>query len=767
MWLSACADDVASRSAYQCPVQACASQNRVCEDLDQPECGPCKAGFEEVDGKCVAPDTPACQADSCENGTCLETDEGFTCECDEGFELAELNGVAVCAPTEGACEAEAGLCSNGDCVNTSDGHTCACDEGYELNPEGTDCQDIDECVANPTICGAGGTCANEAGGYSCTCDAGYELNADGVCEALDPCAQVPNICGAGGTCVPQADSYSCTCADGYELNSDGACEGVGVCANGPALCGPGGTCVPEEDGYSCTCAQGYELNADGMCQSIGPCAEDPNICGAGGTCVPEVEGYSCTCAPGYELNSDGACEDINECSDNPGICGPGGTCTNTPGSHTCACAPGYQLNANGVCEDVDECADNPVLCGTGGICTNTPGGHTCACEPGYALNASGVCESVVFMIDAGEEHVCGIAQGQLFCWGDNLHRTARLGLGENVSVPTNRARRVGTRSDWEWISAGEVHTCGIAGGELFCWGFGQGRLGDGGSDPSATPKKIGARADWTRVSAGRLHTCGVAGGELFCWGEDATGQLGLGVGNNGETRLTPTQVGGRTDWKEISAGSYHTCGIAGDGYAFCWGYNQFYGLGDGTTVDRYEPTQLTTTRRWRKIDAGLDHSCAIGDVRAGGPVPFSGGIGMGHLYCWGDNSIGQIGDGSHTDSPTPKRIGSSISGWEALGVGEGHSCAIAQGQLYCWGVNHQCQIGNATCNPSMVLNPTRVGASLDDWHMATAANQHTCGIATDTNSFYCWGYNNVSQLGVGHTSQRQTPTEVLGYDPLP
>lgn len=155
------------------------------------------------------------------------------------------------------------------------------------------------------------------------------------------------------------------------------------------------------------------------------------------------------------------------------------------------------------------------------------------------------------------------------------------------------------------------------------------------------------------------------------------------------------------------------------------------------------------------------------DAGPGGPILMSGGIRSDQLYCWGANWGGQLGDGSETSSPTPKRIGGSIVGWESVASARGHTCGIARGKLYCWGYNNHCQVGSTRRDGPLVLTPAYVGSGYEDWHQVTAANEHSCGVASGADYFYCWGENDVAQLGVGHHRMRHVPTPVLSYDPLP
>src|SRR4029453_9734090 len=109
----------------------------------------------------------------------------------------------------------------------------------------------------------------------------------------------------------------------------------------------------------------------------------------------------------------------------------------------------------------------------------------------------------------------------------------------------------------------------------------------------AVPRTLeGGTADWRQVSAGASHSCGIrTSGRLYCWGNDTEGQLGDGGGNI--HRLVPKEVsGGGTDWASVSAGGAQTCALRTSGRLYCWGDDAFGELGDGgTNTDRPTPTE--------------------------------------------------------------------------------------------------------------------------------------------------------------------------------
>jgi len=79
--------------------------------------------------------------------------------------------------------------------------------------------------------------------------------------------------------------------------------------------------------------------------------------------------------------------------------------------------------------------------------------------------------------------------------------------------------QIGRANDWQSVSAGGGHSCGVRRGSLYCWGRNDdGQLGNGMREASSSPLRVGRETHWRHVSAGRAHTCGILEGELYCWG---------------------------------------------------------------------------------------------------------------------------------------------------------------------------------------------------------------------------------------------------------
>src|SRR4051794_30885698 len=146
---------------------------------------------------------------------------------------------------------------------------------------------------------------------------------------------------------------------------------------------------------------------------------------------------------------------------------------------------------------------------------------------------------------------------------------------------------------------------------------------------------------WTQVTVGAQHSCALASnGRAYCWGHAESGQIG-----NGTTVISvprPTRVSGTLQFVQISAGMEHTCAVTSDSKAYCWGSNGTGQLGDGTLTSRTTPVPVAGGRRFDRIRAGGFHTCALTPA--------------GKAFCWGANSYGALGDGTTTRRTSPVAV---------------------------------------------------------------------------------------------------------------
>lgn len=249
------------------------------------------------------------------------------------------------------------------------------------------------------------------------------------------------------------------------------------------------------------------------------------------------------------------------------------------------------------------------------------------------------------------------------------------------------------------------------------------------------------RAAAGSMVAGGMHSCVLAGeGQALCWGSNDRGQLGSGgTGRRGN----PAPIAGGLQFANLDAGLSHTCGVTRDGAAYCWGANDQGQLGDASSQAHATPARVSGGSSFQQIWAGTSHTCAL----AAGGSPF----------CWGANDNGQLGDGSRLRKAEPSQARTSRS-FATLALGWKHTCGLTGGgEVLCWGKNASGQLGDGTtADRSTPVEPAG-GARFT--RLATGA-AHTCGISGG--NVLCWGANTNGQLGDGTRQDRTVPTAVPG-----
>jgi alpha-tubulin suppressor-like RCC1 family protein len=328
------------------------------------------------------------------------------------------------------------------------------------------------------------------------------------------------------------------------------------------------------------------------------------------------------------------------------------------------------------------------------------------------------------------------ANGLLFGWGDNVYGN----LGDASTTTRRSPTQVGSATNWRQVSAGLDHAVGTrTNGTLWAWGRNNnGQIGQGSTTtPEYTsPTQIGTATDWAWVVAGANHCVAVkTTGTIWTWGNNASGQLGNGATSATPT-TTPTQIGTLTTWGQtgvqLHAGSDFTLAIRSNGTLWAWGENSSGQLGDGSTTNRTSPVQIGAGLTWSQVTAG---------------VAFSGALRPdGSLWTWGINSSGQLGDGTATNRNAPAQVGVDTD-WDRLAAGTAFFLATkSDGSLWSWGNNLFGQLGQGTSELfAGGKSPTRVGASTN-WQEVSGGQNFSLAITAD-GGLRAWGSSASNQLG--------------------
>jgi alpha-tubulin suppressor-like RCC1 family protein len=274
-------------------------------------------------------------------------------------------------------------------------------------------------------------------------------------------------------------------------------------------------------------------------------------------------------------------------------------------------------------------------------------------------------------------------------------------------------------------------------------------IADGIATITATSEKINGSATLmveeggvVILDAGRGHSCAIAlDGSAFCWGRNDQGQLGDGTLSD---RRRPTPVLGGLTFVAITAGDFHTCGITTFGEAYCWGLNQFGALGDASQVRRLTPVAVSGGRVFASISAGIQNTCGITTDNA--------------AYCWGQGFFGANGNGSQANALTPQPV-SGGHAFASISAGSQYACGVTTaGQGYCWGNGGNGHLGNGSTANRLV--PVAVAGQLT-FALISTGTLHACGVTTSGEG-YCWGLGQFGRLGNGSTANFLTPQHVSG-----
>jgi alpha-tubulin suppressor-like RCC1 family protein len=294
-------------------------------------------------------------------------------------------------------------------------------------------------------------------------------------------------------------------------------------------------------------------------------------------------------------------------------------------------------------------------------------------------------------IAAGLSHTCGMtrAGGVVYCWGRG--DSGQLGAPETAAaagrpVPTP----VQGLPPAQAIAAGNDFTCALdVSGKAYCWGNNDfGALGDGTKTRSATPVLVRGGHTFTRLYASGNYACGLTDGPVFCWGAFGPTAPTAAQAANFPYRLagTTSSFGGRDValLAGVATGVLHACGLTTDGIAYCVGKNGSGQLGNGSSVDSDSAiVAVSTSTRFAMMSAGANHTCGLASDGA--------------AYCWGSNSSGQLGDGSTTTRTTPVRVSAPANAaFATITAGQNFTCASTSTETYCWGLNSSGQLGDGT-----------------------------------------------------------------------
>ncbi len=432
--------------------------------------------------------------------------------------------------------------------------------------------------------------------------------------------------------------------------------------------------IPGGDPVAAACIGGScqdERCTDETPEFCAPECTDATDCGSGSACAVA----ECTASGTCFLRADAS------------LCGPGETCDVVEG-----CVGG----APPPCDPFDG-ADLGLVVGPGSACVTSSDrplrcwGENLRMYGGPLTHievAREVLPSMAFAhVALGRDFFCGLdADGVATCVGQDWAGQLGDGDGETPTTSTPIAVAAPLVAPVDAIGAGAATACAVVGGQAFCWGHNDyGQVGNARiQEEEWVPALVDAPGlSFRRVVPGHTHTCGLTTtNELHCWGTNGNEELGRPIDMPASSSV-PLPAPAPGPWIDVSPGDEFTVAIDEAGAIWSWGSNVVGQLGRDEMVGGGSavPGRVATpSLAFVDVEAGWRHACAISED--------------GQLYCWGDDTWDQIGpDAPDRFQVQPVRVLADrvIVG---VGVGESHTCALDDtGRVWCWGDNSVSQLG--------------------------------------------------------------------------
>jgi alpha-tubulin suppressor-like RCC1 family protein len=309
-------------------------------------------------------------------------------------------------------------------------------------------------------------------------------------------------------------------------------------------------------------------------------------------------------------------------------------------------------------------------------------------------------------VAVGGAHACTLnGAGAAYCWGGGewgqlgIELGAQIGEGAgSVLGPKDPNSYYGTLAplSYSFITASGNSTCGIAASGLYCWGLeGTPMSPNLNSVPTLIVTPGNYSPTFSQIAIGNQHVCGYVSQEVDCYGADQYGQAGSDPSNTvyfpgTKMVLVAIASGLRTGVSRIAAQGDFTCADMYAGTVQCFGYNYDGELGNAPGSFTWVPTAVGNGMALHGVVTGSRHACAL-DANA-------------EAWCWGYNYLGMVGNGTWGYStPSAQKVFGVSTGYQtfgaavkfrALAAGSEHTCGISiDNHIYCWGHNSVRQLG--------------------------------------------------------------------------
>ena len=321
--------------------------------------------------------------------------------------------------------------------------------------------------------------------------------------------------------------------------------------------------------------------------------------------------------------------------------------------------------------------------------------------------------------------------------------------GDNLNISVTGRRPVN-------ISAGPSSSGACAtfsDGSVQCWGNNSaGQLGNNTTTNSTLPVSVVGLTTATSTTTGASHSCSLlSNGTMKCWGNGALGKL---CNNSTANSLVPVTSSGST-YSAIGAGTGYSCTLNSSGIVKCCGDNSSYSLGRYVIEQTGNSSHLTqkipydvsyAPALFTGLGVGVSTSCAITAV-------------TNLVYCWGNNSFGQLGACSNTSLNLISSSVSNLTNASRVSLGTDHACALKTDRtVMCWGWNSSNQLGASSTICGKGYSAVTV-TGLSNISSIALGDNHSCALSS-SGTVKCWGSNSNGQLGNNTNTATTSPVSV-------
>ncbi|MFI4985666.1 MAG: IPT/TIG domain-containing protein [Solirubrobacterales bacterium] len=358
-------------------------------------------------------------------------------------------------------------------------------------------------------------------------------------------------------------------------------------------------------------------------------------------------------------------------------------------------------------------------------------------------NAAGKATSNEATLTVATNHFAAVA------WGSNLYKQLGDGFKEQLSdvpVPVTGLKFVTA------VAAGAHHSLALlANGTVVAWGGnGFGQLGDGSTTESSVPVAVHGLSGVKAIAAGASHSLALlTNGTVMAWGDNESGQLGIGTA--AEDSELPVAVTGLTGVKAIAAGANYSLALLTNGTAMAWGDNESGQLGTGNTKSSNAPVAVKALTGVSAISAGSEFALALLTNQT--------------VKAWGNDEKGQLGnvtveEAEATSSDVPVVV-ETLSGVRAVAAGANHGLAtLSGGTVMGWGDDSFGELGNGTIK---ARETTPVAVSGLSGVTAISAGGQNSAAVLGSGSVMTWGTDASGVLGDGVPGgMSDVPVAVVG-----